>query len=260
MGHRLDRRGAKSAANTIRLTPAEPQSAALVGIGQFGERVCKILASEFDGYKKFGAAGAAIPDAFSSGAGAVVLAMWRPYPQLCQMADELSFRHLVPWLPVVMEHPVIRVGPLVVAPTGPCFGCYMRRRAQHDLQRWATAVLQDAYEHDHGCGPLGYLPHHARIAAALAHSALGAAAASGPRPEPAQQAGEVTTIRLLGGDLRVSQVISCHDCDKCAEATQAVNSTWLKELVTSLPKDNGPAGQANLMRVPSGPDRLVVAR
>jgi hypothetical protein len=159
-----------------------------------------------------------------------------------------------------MEHPVIRVGPLVIAPTGPCFGCYARRRAQHDLQRWASAVLQEAYDHDQGCGPLGYLPHHARIAAALAHGALGAVIAAEPRLEATQKAGEVTTIRLLGGDLRVSHVIGCHDCDKCAAATQPVNPEWLTELVTSLPRGSGRAGPADLTSGPSGLERLMVAR
>jgi bacteriocin biosynthesis cyclodehydratase domain-containing protein len=243
-------------ANTIRLTRA----AALVGVGQFGERVCNILASEFDGHEEAGADGTAISAAFSSGARAVVLALWRPYPQLCEMADELSFRYLVPWLPVVMEHPVIRVGPLVVAPTGPCFCCYARRRAQHDLQRWATAVLQDAYDHDQGCGPRGYLPHHARMAAALAHGALGALAAGEPRLEATQKAGEVTTIRLVGGDLRVSHVISCHDCHKCGAAMHPVNREWLTELVTSLPVGNGRARPADLTSGPSSLERLTVAR
>jgi bacteriocin biosynthesis cyclodehydratase domain-containing protein len=226
-------------ADAVRLTGAASRSVALVGVGQFGERVCATLASECAGAEEFGTCGPAIPAAFSSGVSTVVLALWRPCPQLCEMADELSFRYLVPWLPVIMEHPVIRIGPLVLPPNGPCFSCYTRRRAQHDLQQWATAVLQQAYDHDQGCGPRGYLPHHARMAAALAHRALDALVTAEPQREATQEAGEITTIRLVWGDLRVSHLTACHDCDRCTASAPPVNSGWLTELAASLPRRSG---------------------
>lgn len=233
-------------ARTIRMMPAAPGKFAMAGTGSFGARVISLLIAAFPGSTEYTATGAGISAAFTDQESAVVIALWRPDPGLCDAADALSYEHRRPWLPVVMEHPVIRIGPLVWPPAGPCFRCYTRRHRQHDQQPRATAALLAAYDRDRSCGPGGYLPHHARLAAATAQAML-----SRPQEEEApghasRDGGDVTTIRLsdmgLGVGLRSSRVIPCHDCDRCAAAGPPSGPGWLTELALSLRADSADRG------------------
>jgi bacteriocin biosynthesis cyclodehydratase domain-containing protein len=148
----------------------------VISAGAFGAAVAAVLA---------GSAGPAVgaadqagdgpgPDGAAGGGatGVLVAALWRPCPALCEELDAQAFADGVPWLPIVAEHPHVLAGPLVVPPSGPCFRCYCDRRAQHDSRPEVTAGLLAAYDADPGLGPAGYLPHHVRIAAALAELVL----------------------------------------------------------------------------------------
>lgn len=159
-------------ARAIHITPSAPGKVTLAGAGPFGLRVASLLAAIHPGCRKTNATLAEISAAFTEQANAAVIALWRPDPELCDAVDALSYRYQQPWLPVIMEHPVIRIGPLVRPPAGPCFQCYARRRRQHDPQPWVTAALQAAYDRSQACGPGGYMPHHARLAAAVAQDML----------------------------------------------------------------------------------------
>jgi bacteriocin biosynthesis cyclodehydratase domain-containing protein len=227
-------------ADTIRLTDAQPGSVAIVGAGPFGVRVSDILTARLTGGWQLSAS--EIADAFTARPSAVVIALWRPDPGLCETADELSFRTGVCWLPVTMEHPVIRVGPLVCPPAAPCFGCYIRRRAQHDSQPWATAALAAAYDTDQACGPAGYLPHQARMAAATAYDVLSrwTARAEG------SGVGEVTTIRLVASGLSTSRVVACHGCPRCGSDAPAGSPDLVRELSRrACARDAAHAGQGS---------------
>ena len=155
--------------NRPRSPSGDDTSLSVIGLGPFGERVAQHLLGTRPDAKRVAAAD--LGNAFTATGEAVVLALWRPEPELCEQADELSWRRGVPWLPVVMDHRAVSVGPLVSQP-GPCFRCYRRRREQHDVQPAATAALLAAYARDAGAGPAGYLPHHARMAAGLATQML----------------------------------------------------------------------------------------
>jgi bacteriocin biosynthesis cyclodehydratase domain-containing protein len=219
-------------ASAIRVIDTPPRYPAVASTGQFGERVSAFLAADLPERREFSARHRGLIDAFASSS-VVILALWRPDHGLCESADELSFQHRVPWLPVIMEHPVIRIGPMVRPPAGPCFRCYANRRVQHDRDRWAAAILDAAYSNDHACGPKGYLPHHARLAAALARARL-------DRPVPAnagQVADAVTTIRLLAGDLRTWPVVACDGCDRCEPSAPPGRPDWLSELSARVRAD-----------------------
>lgn len=195
-------------------------SLGVVGIGQFGDRVAGDLVNTNPGARLV--ASSDIQNAFAVSRSAVVVALWRPEPLLCEKADELAHRHGVPWLPVTMEHPVIRIGPLVWPRRGPCFRCYRARREQHDVQPAATAALLQAYRDDSSAGPGGYLPHQANMAAALARQMLGYLADGDGQGKVA--AGQVISLRLLGGGMSASRVIACHDCRRCGGALGAVGN------------------------------------
>lgn len=199
--------------NRPRSPSGDDTSLSVIGLGPFGERVAQHLLGTRPDAKRVAAAD--LGNAFTATGEAVVLALWRPEPELCEQADELSWRRGVPWLPVVMDHRAVSVGPLVSQP-GPCFRCYRRRREQHDVQPAATAALLAAYARDAGAGPAGYLPHHARMAAGLATQMLRGdlvPAAAGRPAGPAS--GLVATVRLLQERITVSPVVACHDCARC---------------------------------------------
>ncbi|MBV9451292.1 MAG: TOMM precursor leader peptide-binding protein [Streptosporangiaceae bacterium] len=173
----------------------------VVASQDFGHRVARFLAEEFPGSRETGADDLA--SAFTGDATAIVVVVPRPAWALCERADQWAYEHGRPWLPVVMEHPVLRVGPLVCPPSGPCFKCYRARRFQHDTEYAASAVLNAAYDLDAALSPTGYLPHHARLAAAVATQFLTNA-----------ETGVVFAFDVLSGRIGAHRVISCHDCER----------------------------------------------
>ena len=191
-------------ASTIRLTASAPVSCA--GTGAFGRRVAGLLTAALPAAREYPGPAAA----FGQGSGAVVVAMWRPSPAVAEQADELSFAHRRPWLPVIMEHPVLRVGPWVGPPGSPCFACYQARRDQHDEQRATTALLHEAYDDDPDLGPAGFLPQHARVAAGIALAMLAAAGRG------AVLAGRVVTVRLGSASMSADHVAARHGCQRCS--------------------------------------------
>lgn len=195
-------------ATAIRVNSAPDLSraatAGCLAVGAFGSRVADLLTSALPGAQRF----AEPADAF--GAGAVVLALWRPSPALCEQVDELAFKTGRPWLPVIAEHPVIRIGPWIAPPAAPCYDCYQARRVQHDKQYETTALLHDAYDRDMSCGPAGFLPHHARTAAGIALSMLDAAARGTP------VTGRVVTARLTRLGVSAHHVVPVHGCARCS--------------------------------------------
>lgn len=184
-------------ANTVRLSRPS-----LVGAGPFGDWVVQILADRFTKGR------AADPDdlagAFSGEIDAVVLALWRHSPRLCEQADELAHRRGIPWLPITMESTVMRVGPWVAPGSGPCHRCYRLRRIQHDHDWEGSRAIYDAYDRDSTLGPVGFLPHHARLAASFAASLL-----CDPLP------GRVITISAISLSVDAHHVVACHGCDRC---------------------------------------------
>jgi bacteriocin biosynthesis cyclodehydratase domain-containing protein len=234
-------------ANTVRLTQTGSDSVAIVSAGAFGARVSEILAASLATCRQFGSSEitAAFTAADPGDVAAVVVALWRPDADLCERADELSFQSGRRWLPVIMEHPVIRIGPLVCPPNDPCFRCYARRRAQHDGQQWAVAMLRTARDAEDVGGPEGYLPHHARIAAAVGLDMLRNRSVQAE----AVSAGEVTTIGLLHGGLGTSRVLACHGCTRCGPGGPPGRQDWIAERALSAPAVLSGSGAEGMVSV-----------
>jgi bacteriocin biosynthesis cyclodehydratase domain-containing protein len=185
-----------------------------VGAGAFGRRVIELLADLAGaggtlGQEEIGAA-------LGTPAGSLVAALWRPDPGVCEQADAAAYRTGRPWLPVVMEYPVIYVGPVIRPPHGPCFSCMRRRRVQHDAHHAATAAVHACYAASQDCGPAGYLPNHARMAAAVAHRMLCQQAVS--PPDSRGVASDVVMLGLADGHIMSRPVVRCGDCRRCRGA------------------------------------------
>jgi bacteriocin biosynthesis cyclodehydratase domain-containing protein len=206
-------------ATTVRVM--RTRQSAYVGAGAFGRRVVEILA------ELGGAPGTEaqedIEAALAADAASVTVALWRPDPGLCEQADAAAYRSGRPWLPIVMEHPVIYVGPVIRPPRGPCFSCMWRRRAQHDVHYAATAAVHAAYAAGQDCGPAGYLPQHARMAAAVAHRMLRQLEV--PILDSRGVHSDVVMLMLANGRIMTHRVIRCGDCRRCHEAGQPAPAT-----------------------------------
>jgi bacteriocin biosynthesis cyclodehydratase domain-containing protein len=218
-------------APAIRLTPGNLGSAVIMGNGPFGDRVATLLAGQWQtlsGPRPI----TEIEAVFQVPASLVVLALWRPARRLCDMADQLSFEHDRPWLPVIMDFPYIRTGPVVQPPTGPCYHCYCHRRLRHDRHQRTTVLLLDEYEDDDATGPQGYLPHHARLAAGLATLALRRAALP-PAAVPLAAPAGVMSFDVLSGRLCLDRVAALPDCSRCERPGRTQAAANLKEVIMS---------------------------
>jgi bacteriocin biosynthesis cyclodehydratase domain-containing protein len=202
--------------------------------GAFGRRVAGFLTDNEAGNQVAHdepVDGDALESAFDPQNDAIVIALSRPNLELCQSADRLAFERNRIWLPIIMEHPVIRIGPLVRPPGGPCFTCSQRRRVQHELDDELGTVVKAAYAADRVWGPEGYLPHHARLAAAIGHGLLLASGRGDGRVSD-KALDSVLTIQLLNNCISQDRVVSCHDCGQCAPAQHsdaAGGSDWVPQ-------------------------------
>lgn len=190
-------------------------AATIISGGAFGRRVADFLVGDEAGAQTSGDQpidSAGIESAFDRHDTSIVIALSRPDPELCQRADQLAFDRNRSWLSIVMEHPVIRIGPLVRPPDGPCFTCSHRRRVQHEVGDELSAVVKAAYIGDPVWGPEGYLPHQARLAAGIAHGLL---LASGDGDVDDEALHRVVTIQLINNYISGDLVVPCHDCVHC---------------------------------------------
>lgn len=180
-----------------------PGRVALLGTGPFGRRVGELLVDACEGSHRF--PDGQLEHAFAE-SDAVVVALWRPAPALCERLDIVAHQAGVRWLPVVLEPAQVRAGPLVVPGAGPCHACFEARRIQHDPHPAAAAALSASYDDDPERGPAGHLPQQARAAAGLAALLLRA---------PDAEAG--TVLRLVNGSraVRRDTVTGRHGCPRC---------------------------------------------
>jgi hypothetical protein len=112
----------------------------------------------------------------------------------------------VPWLPVALDHPYVRIGPAVIPDGAPCHLCYLARVRQHGSP--LDAEIQQAQDADAQLGVRGFPPHLAMLAAGLALPMMHAAEAG--------RGGMLVTINSHTDEVSTWRVVPCHDCPGCA--------------------------------------------
>ena len=142
--------------------------------------------------------------------GLAVLAAWRRVPELERTLDDEAFRTGTPWLPVILDHPQLEIGPVIVPGQGACHGCYRRRLAQHDNARVIRAALDVHYDAHPESGPDGYLPSTALLAAAAVDDVVARL-----RADAGSEAGRVRQIEVTTQQMRTGRVVGVHGCPKC---------------------------------------------
>jgi bacteriocin biosynthesis cyclodehydratase domain-containing protein len=183
-----------------------------------------------------------IPAGYLPLADAYVLVAARQVEDLCQWLDDSVHVWRRKLLPVVVEHPWLRVGPLVAPGSGACATCYLRRFRQHhrSLPQWEALVTH--YRVHTTDGPRGYLPSTVFLAAELAAQQL-SEAFTGDN----SGAGTVRHLHLLGHQMRRSTVIGIHGCPRCGSGRQEPERSYarlaevLQPVIDAQEVDNGVA-------------------
>jgi len=207
--------------------------AALAGAGDFGNRVVSLLARA-PGRTSYPIA--ELGSALAARPPVLVAALGQPAPEVCEQADQWAFTHGTCWLPVIMDHPHVRVGPLVAPGLGACFGCFQERAAQHESDPKAASALRAARGTGETPAPRGYLGHHTRLAAAIADLVLA--------DSPERAAGLVATFHVLGTGVRRHRVTPFGGCPRCGTALPRPSHLSLADLIASRPARRDLVGAA----------------
>jgi bacteriocin biosynthesis cyclodehydratase domain-containing protein len=186
-----------------------PRPTVLAARGPFGERVAHLLAARWPDCVPCGSI--TLDEVFEVESSAVVVADSAFDLALCRQAARVSRERGRRWLPILMDHPLITLGPLTEPGRTGCFECYYRRRLQHAPRLGTSLALHEAYARDPQLAPKGFLPHHARLAAAV-----GSALLEVPSPAPSASR-QVTSIHMLRNQPSTHRLLPYPDCDYCGE-------------------------------------------
>ena len=151
----------------------------------------------------------------------MVIAAWRPVPNLCEWLDEFSYERQRPWLPLMLEFNVLRLGPIVV-PGASCWGCWVKRYRQHVA--WPneiSAVLQHYCSHADE-GPRGYLEPFAMMGATQIHRVIDELDRASATP------GYIWQIDMMTRKITTSRVIGVHDCPRCGLHRSPATRSYLE--------------------------------
>jgi bacteriocin biosynthesis cyclodehydratase domain-containing protein len=140
---------------------------------------------------------------------AVIIASWRPVPHFCELLDDLSFTCRRPFVPVILDSTIVRIGPVVIPGRGSCWSCWARRYTQHDTWREERHVLLDHYASQPTAGPQGYLEPFAMIGASRLASLLNKLTDSN------SPAGDIWQIDVITREIATGTVVGVHDCPRC---------------------------------------------
>jgi bacteriocin biosynthesis cyclodehydratase domain-containing protein len=143
-------------------------------------------------------------------------------PGMSAALDESAFRAHRSWIPVVFEHPMLRIGPLLVPPHGPCLDCFTKRRFQHNAMADHTLALHAAYTAG-VAGPAGYLPQHVELSVSIAVLQLAKLLRA------SAQAGEMVLVNVLNNQISTTQVVAVHACARCSQRDRSKDSFELIE-------------------------------
>ncbi|MFF4112606.1 TOMM precursor leader peptide-binding protein [Streptomyces sp. NPDC001714] len=198
-------------ATAVRVT-GSPVSPVHLSRGPFGEAVVERINSRFPG-RQLDTVSRLRREITETDVDFIVVALWRVSRSLCAEVDDIAYATGVPWILIAQEEGTIKVGPQVTPGSqAACWHCYYSRRVQHDRTWPTTHALHSAYEQDDDIGPGGLLPHHVRIAAAVACQSI-------TRHNVDTGSTGVVTIDQTTTHLRSDPVTGCHGCPRCHAPT-----------------------------------------
>lgn len=198
----------------------------LLSLGAFAAAVARRTPTTLEGHSIASYDAAEAPHArpaFWPRADLRVLITGRPSPYLEAVLDQSVADSGVPAVVITLEHPRLRLGPLL-GTGGACLSCMRSRRAQHDPSYLRVQPLTAAYDKDPSLEPTGHLPHHVRFATSWLQSVVEDLTTG----NEARHCGQVRSINLHTGALSSDRVVGLHGCSRCRQTRPLAESTWLQ--------------------------------
>ncbi|AVQ98349.1 TOMM precursor leader peptide-binding protein [Oceanobacillus sp. M65] len=184
----------------------------IITVGSFGKEVAerisqrdeKVVVTELEGYQYF------LPtDRFPS-AKIHIFASDKPLSRLSKHLDIIFSKWKEPWLPIIQEHPYVRIGPFVIPDEEGCYHCFESRYLQHSSNPSHVKALYDYYSSNPMSAPKGYLPGFAGFVASYAWNLI-----QKFDQKDFSMAGKVYQLNMLSRTSLSSKVISVHGCPRC---------------------------------------------
>jgi bacteriocin biosynthesis cyclodehydratase domain-containing protein len=151
-----------------------------------------------------------------------ILITGRESRHLSALLDESVYETSTPAVSMTLDHPRLRLGPVVLPDQGPCSSCASRRRQQHDSSYRKAAALYAAYDNDPALEPHGHLPHQAGLAAAWATCIIDDTAAG----HLSRHSGVIRQLNLQTGAVSSDRVVGVHGCTRCRHTPPLEQSSW----------------------------------
>jgi hypothetical protein len=150
----------------------------------------------------------------------LVVASWREDPQLFEECDVAAFSAATTFLPIVVEHPWIRIGPFVDGAGGPCYSCFGKRTLQHAGDPSFERELAAARELRPEDGVQGFTAAQVSLAAAFSLMPL--------RP------GEYVRFHTVLQRVRRGRTVGAGSCQRCGDSRDDTLGTELDRVVGAL--------------------------
>jgi len=203
----------------------------VVSVGPFGGAVARHLRALRPDTAQMAVEGDPGSDLAWPPARLIVLAAWRPVPDLCERLDGFSHERRRPFVPAIADGATLSLGPVVVPGAAGCWRCWIQRTCQHAAGQNRRPALWQHYAQHAGDGPEGYLEPFALMAAARLSATVEALDAGEALP------GQVWQIDMINRKITTSTVVGVHDCPRCglhrpgptrshAEMQQALAYLW----------------------------------
>jgi bacteriocin biosynthesis cyclodehydratase domain-containing protein len=138
-----------------------------------------------------------------------VLAAWRPVPAICQLLDRICHSSRIPFVPLILDSRILRLGPVIVPGGASCWDCWDRRYKQHDSWRKEYSALMQYYTAAEVSGPVGYLEPFAVIGATVISRVIGSLDSG------TATAGYVWQMDVLTRHMTTSISAGIHNCPCC---------------------------------------------
>jgi len=182
------------------------ESNCVLWVGRFG----KAIADEISGRQPNCITAEALSTSVYELQGRIfILASWRPIISLCLDLDRIAHERSRPFLPVILEESILRVGPIVCPHRGPCWRCWLKRYQQHDPWPSRHFAVRKYYEEHEDDGPRGSFRPIVTIATGIVLMFIDAINRNCATP------GLVWEFDFMARDIHTSLVIGVDDCHAC---------------------------------------------
>ena len=193
----------------------------VLSVGAFGQAVAQYLRTFQPDILQTTLVNGELPGSdVDQGGRITVVAAWRPVPNICEFFDGLSHRWRRPFVSLILDSNVLRLGPIVVPGLGGCWNCWHKRFLQHAPWPNEQSEMLRFYASNAEIGPAGYLEPFAMIGATRVSHFIDALDSSTATP------GQVWQMDIMTREIRTTTVIGVHNCPRCGLHRPLPTSTF----------------------------------